>query len=182
MVFAAPDRRGFSGTAERLRPGLGYSVAEFKVEPNWLAMDRSAQRLGAPPPLASVRPRPERLPVSMVPLSAAPAPLTPSNTQAKLDPELRHRQLLQISTAVPPAGEVFPPAVVEVGINPWGQVLSVRIVTSSGSPAADRVALDAARTARFSPLLGRPKSAEAVFAELEWGRLIFNWGNSPALR
>jgi len=182
LVFATPDPRGFSGTADRLRPGQRYSVAEFRAAPNWLAMDGSAQRLGTPPPLATVRLRPERLPVPTVPLSAAPAPLTSSTTQATLDPELRHRRLLQISTGVPPVGEVLPPAVVEVGINPWGQVLAARIVTSSGSPAADRVALDAARTARFSPLPGRPKSAEAVFAELEWGRLTFSWGNGPALR
>lgn len=40
MVFAAPDRRGFSGTAERLRPGLGYSVARSKSNPigwPWIA-------------------------------------------------------------------------------------------------------------------------------------------------
>lgn len=181
-AFATPDPRGFSGAADRLRPGQRYSVAEFKAAPNWLTMDRAAQRLGEPPPLASVRLRPERLPVPTVPLSVAPAPLTSGTTLTTVEPELRHRQLLQMNTAVPPVGEVLPPTVVEVGINPWGQVLSVRVVASSGSPTADRAALDAAHGARFSPLPGRPKSAEAVFAELEWGRLTFNWGNGPALR
>jgi TonB family protein len=181
-AFAARDPRGFSGAADRLRPGQRYAVAEFKAVPNWLAMDRSAQHLGAPPPLASVRLRPERLPVPTVPPSVAPSPMTSGTTQTTVDPELGHRPLLRMDSAVPPAGEVLPPTVVEVGINPWGQVLSARVMASSGSPAADRAALDAARTARFSPLPRRPKSAEAVFAELEWGRLTFNWGNGPALR
>ncbi len=180
--FAAPDPRGFSGAADRLRPGQRYSVAEFKASPNWLAMDRAAQRLGEPPPLAGVRLRPERLPVPTVPLSQAPAPLTSADTQSTVDSDLRHRQLLRMNSAVPPAGEVLPPTVVEVGINPWGQVLSTRLVVSSGSPTADRAALEAARSARFSPLPGRPKSAESVFAELEWGRLTFAWGNGPGLR
>lgn len=182
MGFALADPDGFSGAAARLRPGQSYALAEFRANPEWLRMDRSGRRLGESVPLPPIQPRPDRLPVPAIPLSLRPAPLVPTNTVVTADPSLAGRSLREMVAVVPPSGEVLPAAVVEVAVNPWGQVVVARLVDSSGSPAADRLALSAARSARFDALSGRLKSEGSVFTELQWGRLTFNWGGGLALR
>jgi TonB family protein len=180
--FALADPKGFSGAAERLRPGQAYTIETFKAAPRWLGMDPSAQRLGQAAPLAAIPPKAERLPVPAMPLASKPAPLVSASTVVATGAALGGRALLKIATVPPPVGEVLPASVVEVGVNPWGQVIVARLIGSSGSPTVDQAAVAAARGALFSPLPGRLKAAESALTELQWGRLNFNWGGGLPLR
>lgn len=180
--FALGDPHGFSGAAARQLPRNAYTLAEFKSAPAWLKLDPEGRRLGEPARLAAVQSRPDRLPVPTLPLSLQPAPLVPASNRVAADAAFAKRPILRIATGLPPLGEVLEATVVEVGVNPWGQVVAARVVNASGSPAADKSALEASRGALFAPLPGRLKSAEAVLTELQWGRLTFNWGGGVALR
>jgi TonB family protein len=180
--FALADPKGFSGAALRLRPGQSYTLEEFKAAPRWLGMDLAAQRLGQAAALAAIPPKAERLPVPAVPLNLKPAPLVSANTVVATGPALGGRALVKIATVAPPVGEVLPASVVEVGINPWGQVIVARLVSSSGSPGVDQAAVAAARAALFAPLPGRLQAADSALTDLQWGRLNFNWGGGLPLR
>ncbi len=180
--FALGDAQGFSGAAARQLPRNAYTLAEFKSAPAWLKLDLEGQRLGEPARLAAVQARPDRLPVPTLPLSLQPAPLVPASNRVVADDAFAKRPILRITTGMPSFGEVLQATVVELGVNPWGQVVAARVVNASGSLAADKSALEASRGALFAPLPGRLKSAEAVLTELHWGRLTFNWGGGVPLR
>lgn len=180
--FALGDPHGFSGAAAAHLPRNAYTLAEFKAAPTWLRLDHDGQRLGRPVPLAAVQARSDRLPVPSLPLSLQPAPLVPATNRVAVDAAFARRPLLRLGAVPPPVDEVLPATVVEVGVNPWGQVVSARVVAASGSAAADRSALEASRGALFAPLPNRLKSADAVLTELQWGRLVFTWGSGVPLR
>jgi hypothetical protein len=180
--FALGDPHGFSGAAARQLPRDPYTLAEFKAVPLWLAPDSEGQRLGQPVALAAVQPRPDRLAVPTLPLSVQPAPLVSVTNRIVTEASLADRPLIRVATLPPPVGEVLQATVVEVGVNPWGQVVAARVVGLSGSPSTDRAALEASRGALFAPLPQRLKAADAVLTDLQWGRLIFNWGGGVSLR
>lgn len=180
--FALGDPHGFSEAAAAQLPRNAYTLAEFKAAPTWLKLDREGQRLGRPVPLAAVPSRSDRLPVPSLPLSLQPAPLVPATNRVGIDAAFSQRPLLRLGAVPAPVDEVLPATVVEVGVNPWGQVVSARVVSASGSAAADRSALEASRGALFAPLPTRLKTADAVLTEMQWGRLIFTWGGGMPLR
>lgn len=176
LEFAQGDVHGFAGAVSRQRPHTEYRVAEWQESPRWLGLDPALRRLGAAPAVAPVKLPEPKLSVPLLPVSLRPAPLARMENAVERSGALAQRRLLQIEAVAPPVGEVLPAVVVEVAVNPWGQVVTTRILTPSGSAATDAAVLRASRAARFEPLprrLGRP---EAVLTELEWGRLTFQWG------
>ncbi len=65
--------------------------------------------------------------------------------------------------------DVLQPSLVQVTVDELGAVLSATLLASSGLEAADQRALDLARGTVFPPM------PDAVGAQIQWGRLIFDW-------
>jgi TonB family protein len=76
----------------------------------------------------------------------------------------RRRLLTPISLQSWPYADVLAPSVVQALVDAKGSVVSVVLLSSSGSEAANQRALELARAARFAPSPG-----------LTIGRLVFNW-------
>jgi TonB family protein len=69
---------------------------------------------------------------------------------------------------------------VQVVVDTEGKPVSVALLSSSGSPAADKYALDGARLARFEPLSpSETETSTNPLADLAWGQMIFEWHTLP---
>ncbi len=174
--FALSDPHGFSGAAERALPRGDYELAEFTEPPTWLAIDAVARRAGRVPPL----PAPQAPSRSDAPLALEGEPpasaLLPATSQVVVRGGLADRPLAA-ALDVPswPSAEPLPATVVEIGVSPEGDVLLARAVVPCGVKAADDAAVALARTARFAPKGGTPRTGSLATAELTWGEIVFQW-------
>jgi len=80
-----------------------------------------------------------------------------------------------------PHPEILASSVVEVVVDAAGRPVSVRLLSGSGSPAADQNALERAKAARFEPAdRNQARAGAGPTAQLNWGRMTFRWHTVPA--
>ncbi|HWD20140.1 MAG TPA: hypothetical protein VHB20_12780 [Verrucomicrobiae bacterium] len=176
-LFQAPNRRGFSGAAWMETPPMEYHAGDGPARDVWLSMNSS----GWKPSLASRSHRAEFSPTLSAPPSTVspPSSLVPDANQApsastvRLEGPLARRRLLT-STAELPAqasAQLAANSIVQIAVDPAGQVLSACVISDGGLPGADAEALRRARSWRFAP----QPSAPAV----TWGNAVFSWQTIP---
>lgn len=172
-LFALPHQRDFVTAAWLKLHDPKPPSFRWTEPPRWLAL--SAASLGATfhrlmqtnvfagspldfkPPLTLSTPVP--------PL----APMLPQQSTLRIEGELAQRQLpTAISLTNWPLADVLPPSVVQVLVNPAGNVVSSVVLTPSGYDEADQRAAAIARTLRFKPA-----------ASVTLGRIIFHWHTVP---
>lgn len=180
LLFVRDNSHGFSGVAARSLPRSDYEVAELRETPRWLPLDPAARRAGQP--ARHAEPPAYRPPAMSLAISTgnALAPLLEPASQVTLRGNLARRALTEPLT--PPlmkSPDVLQASVVEVGVTGAGEVLMARLVSSSGLPVADDLALDLARLARFTPLEGDRRDPGLSAPGAEWGELAFIWRTEP---
>ncbi len=172
-LFQAPSLHGFSGRAWMQTPPPEYHAAETPAPDVWLALTNSGWsprlRVPAPPreaPLALAAPPPTQFTPAPIP----PAAEAPSDSGFRIDGGLRQRRLLGSAPALAPqpSAELLKDTVVQIAVDPSGQVMTACVVANSGSAGADNTALGIARRLRFAPL-------QAPGAAPDWGRIVFAW-------
>jgi hypothetical protein len=171
-VFPLPNRHGFSGRGWLNRLPPKYQSEIQLQPPDWLALDTA--RLGTnfpalPSGSEAILPGlAERLTRAEEPL---PAFLAPENiaTQSffRLDAGLSDRLL----GAAPvlgtwPSAQLLTNSIVQIAVNPTGEVVATRLETRCGAADADADALAKARALRF-----RPSSSAGTI----WGEAVFQW-------
>jgi len=187
-LFVLPGRDGFSGTAwlkvtawEHRTPGWSSAPEWLALRPADLLVDMGRFGVTNPPPRTPVsdrlsRPRDER-----VALSDALRPST--GTRIALAGEV---SLNDLATTVPfPDFEhagLLAPTVVVLQVDQRGQVFQASLAPggTSGSPAADLLALELARKLVFKIDPGVSTSVNARdFERLRRGRLTIQWWTHP---
>lgn len=181
-IFALPDSSGFSGVAARALPTPEYRLAEWSGRPRWLAASPSSA-LGAVPTVASppISTRPT-LPLTLPASTNTPLAVTGRST-ASLQGDLAQRPYTAVGELLPAAGsEAISATVIELSVSAAGDVMSARLVSSSGNRDADAQALTWARTLAFSPS-GTVVSPSASDPQT-WtqGELVVIWSVQPSLR
>jgi TonB family protein len=185
-LFALPHRQGFAGSAWLAGPPPPTRTFEWSEEPRFLLL--ATQQMGAtfeylsPAEARSSGSSPSRPPPEPTLVGAGP----PSSAQAKsllrLGGALGGRSLIA-PIELPPQhyNDLLNPSVIQVVVNPEGQPVFVPVLlSSSGSPKADEIALRLARTARFNPVAtGGPEEPANPMSHLVWGRMIFEWQTLP---
>lgn len=185
-LLAVPSERGFSGPAWMRPPALEHRSADWTEPQRWLALP--VRQLGADfaefarTNLAGPRVLAEKPAPSLARVELAPVPL-PARSEYRLEGGLQGRELVTpLDVPSLPHTEILTNTVVELGVAPSGIVFSaVPVGGGSGSKAADRTALNLARTVRFKPLPraggGSPAAAAPTSGQagLTWGRIVFQW-------
>jgi TonB family protein len=171
-VFPLPSPHGFSERAWLRLPARQFEAPGETEAPAWLTLD--AARLGTDfPPLNRAK---SALPFSLTDqrgpeLDPWPAFLAPEpvRTQSLLEiqGELAGRQLnAPAGMRAWPSAQLLAKSVVQIAVDPAGQVTAARLLARSGSTEADSNALDQARRLRFRPV---PSPAPV------WGKAVFEW-------
>jgi hypothetical protein len=171
-VFSWPTSHGFSGRAWMDAPPVEFQSASQLEPPRWLPLDTmslgsgfiAANRALFATPFSVARlnvPGIEPLPVFL--------PVENVSTQSvfQIDGPLNAR-LLDAPLALRswPSAQLLTNTVVQIAVNPSGDVLAARLVARCGSADADADALSKARALRFRP---------GASAGTTWARAIFQW-------
>ncbi|MEO8425497.1 MAG: energy transducer TonB [Verrucomicrobiota bacterium] len=178
-TFALVNPHGFSGEAWlNLRP-FEHRVTDWISPPYWLKP--STDRLGA---AFSQFVRSNQVSALTLAESAAPpafllplvSSLVPTQSTLRVEGDLAHRPLLSpIKLTGVPHHDLLSNSVVRVMVNRSGRVLSHALLTSSGSPNADQLALNLSRNVRFQSLRTNDNGSVREPMGLIWGQLIFQW-------
>jgi len=178
-LFALPDARAFSGLAWMTAPALRHLSVDWTEPPRWLSL--SVHELGrafaefvqtnvAGPRLLADKPAAQfdKVPVPPLPVAA--------RSNFRLEGDLANRELLA-PPELPsvPHAEILSDTVVQVCVGPLGVPFSPVPLSSSGSPEADRHALEFVRSVRFRPLAGGNSASPRGQAAFTWGKIIFQW-------
>jgi len=92
----------------------------------------------------------------------------------------RRRLLAPLELRSWPHPEILASSVVEIVVDAEGRPVSVRLLSGSGSPAADQHALEQVKAARFEPAdRNQARAASGPTAQLSWGRITFRWHTVP---
>jgi hypothetical protein len=190
-LFALPDPRLFSGLAWMTAPALRHRSVDWTEPPRWLTL--SVNELGlafaefvrtnvvGPRVLADKpAPQPDKVKVQPLPL--------PVRSNFRLEGDLARRELLApIELRSIPHTEILTDTVVQVCVSPLGVPFSPVQLSSSGSPEADRQALELVKSVRFKPLATSTSSRRQT--AFTWGKIIFQWhtlempaANAPAVK
>ncbi len=180
-LFAVAHRSGLSARGSVVRPASAPELSSLLEPPNWLQGGPALLEPPSPPPKSE---NPGWKPAAAVverPASdfsslGGGTNAAVQETRVRLGGGLSKREVLSGRTApLLSAPQVVRSSVVQVGVDAAGTVLSVRLVDSSGWPAADQEALKHARRMRFQ------RGAEANRTSvLDWGTVSFSWANSEA--
>lgn len=183
-LLALPSLQGFSGAAWLLFPTLDYKPAEWVEPPHWLPLE--TQSLSGTfsqyvttnvitPLLIADKPLP---PLQRYEPNFPPE-LLPTQSIGRVEGELSGRKLISaIELKSWPAAEILSNTVVQAAVDASGFTFSATLLSSSGSPNADRHALTEVLNARFRPLREMPAASEPTRV-LTWGRWIFQWHTLP---
>ena len=176
-LFAWSGPHGFSGGAW-LRGALPANQPFEWTEPaRFLAPDSKqlahqtldAEGRPAHPPMDYA---PGRLADVRLPLTAWAGSALPNRSSVRVEGDLAGRLLL--TPLAPPSqavNDLLSDTEVRVLVDAAGLVRSATLLASSGLPAADAIALELARPARFAPLRAMP---------WQTGKLVFRWHTVPA--
>ncbi len=183
-LLALPSLQGFSGAAWLKFATLDYKPAEWVEPPHWLPLETQSlsgtfsQYIATNvimPLLIADKPLP---PLQRYEPNFPPEPL-PTQSIARIDGELSGRKPLStIELKSWPAAEILSNTVVQAAVDASGFTFSATLLSSSGSPTADRHALTEVLNARFRPLREMSASGEPTRV-LTWGRWIFQWHTLP---
>jgi hypothetical protein len=173
-VFPLPGPHGFSGRAWMNKPPAEYQSTNQLEAPRWLALD--AARLGTgsivldsaegATPLTLTRleiPQLEPMPVFLSPV------IVPTQSVFRIEGELADRLLgpaPELHAWASTTRKLLTNTVVQIAVNPAGDVMAARLLTRCGSADADGDAVAKARALRFRP------SADA---RTLWAQAIFGW-------
>jgi TonB family protein len=173
-AVARSEVLSFSRAAEQALPKPQYRLDEVAATPQWLTAD-SGLHLASP--VAPVRiPARAATPDSLPESSIRPVTVGQMATQTVMTVK---GDLSRRSWETTPRWPVrtnsdpLRPTVIEVAVNPRGDVLVPTLLFSSGDKAADAAALETIRQAKFKPLAGTPDDS------LTWGRLLIQWVTAP---
>ena len=110
-----------------------------------------------------------------------PQPAHPAQSVVRLEGGLAQRRLItSLDLPSQTNRDILRGSVVRLLVGADGVPRSVTLLSDSGSPEADRVALDQAREARFAPLNHSPaSSAPDPTADLSRGQMVFLWHTVP---
>jgi len=178
-LFALPDPRAFSGLAWMTAPALRHQSVDWTEPPRWLT--RSVNELGwafaefvrtnvVVPRMLADKPAPQPDKVTVPPL-----PL-PVRSNLRLEGDLAKRELLTpLELQSITNTEMLTDTVVQVCVSPLGVPFAPVPLSSSGSPEADREALELVKSVRFKPLAGGNSTSPRSQAAFTWGKIIFQW-------
>jgi TonB family protein len=175
-LLALPSAAGFAGAAWQQAHHPRYSPQPWNDPPSWLAarqapLGRSlleARRPEIGRGLTAAKPVPE-----MVRRQVSPVRL-PERSLVRIEGDLARREsLTPLSAPAITHSNILTDTVVQLTVQPAGQVHSAIVLKSSGLRSADQQALDLARGARFAPVPELP-TLEAA-SDWTWGRLIIHW-------
>ena len=178
-LFALPDPRAFSGLAWMTAPALRHVSVDWTEPPRWLTLsvnelgrafaefvqtNVAGHRVLADKPLAQL----DKVPVQPLPVAA--------RSKFRLEGDLAKRELLAPPDLPSlPHAEILKDTVIQVSVGPLGIPFSPVPLSSSGSPEADRHALEFVRSVRFRPLAGGNSTSLRHQAAFTWGNIIFQW-------
>ena len=163
MAFASANPRGFSGAAWMNRPKIDYAPSTAVRQPQFLGFRRTPIDV---PTSRETDESPKITPLPFVDL-ALPKPEHKSTLTIEGDLASRAMMTKRPEPPIQVAADVLSDTVVQLGVEADGYPFSARIITSSGSHAADLAALQIAQKIRFVP--NRTNRA------LQWGDLTFQW-------
>jgi hypothetical protein len=180
-LFALPHAPGFSGTAWKLTPRVGYVAADWSEPLRWLELP--AEKLGSsfrqllteiPPPLALTEKTAPRL--AALEFAADFFPL-PTQTALRFEGELAGRELLlPVPLQSWSVADVLAASEVRVLVDAAGNVVSALLLAGCGLAEADERAVALTRAARFVPLAAGDSARRAISpASVTAGKMIFQW-------
>lgn len=184
-LFALMNRQGFSARTWLDFSFFHHSLNDWKEPAHWLALDaarfgqdftRQVQTVELDRPLIDDKPAPR----ADTPEIASD--ISQHRSTVELSPELKGRTLVSALVLPPQAhSDILTNSIVQVVVNPYGNVLSARLVRGSGSKKADQAAIDLARHARFDP--ARPPESARLnpLSALNVGDLVFRWHTLPLM-
>jgi hypothetical protein len=192
-LFALPDPRSFSGLAWMTAPELLHQSVDWAEPPRWLML--SVNELGRAfaefvrtnvlgPRVLADKPAPR------LDKPTAPQLPLPAKSSFRLEGDLAKREVLTpLELPSVPHAEILTDTVVQVCVGALGIPFSPVPLKSSGSPEADRTALEQIKSMRFKPLAGGNAASPRSQAAFTWGNIVFQWHtvempvtNSPAAR
>ena len=171
-VFSLPNSHGFSGRGWLDQRPLEYRP-ENQLEPaKWLSLDATLLGTNFPVSQAGSGPVPSGLAEQQARHEEPPpdflAPeIIPTQSVFRLTGGPSDRLLGAGPSLRPQASEkLLTNSVVQIAVDPAGEVIAARLESSCGLPGADADAVAKARALRFRP---------APSAGTEWGEAIFQW-------
>jgi TonB family protein len=172
-VFSLPNRHDFSGRGWLNQRPLEYQE-ENQLEPptNWLPLDTALLGANFPIPRAGADPIPSASVEDQAwheePLPDFLAPeIMVTQSVFRLEGGLGDRLLgAGPSLRSQPSEKLLSNSVVQIAVDPTGEVLAARLDAPCGSPEADAEAVAAARALRFRP---------APSARTRWSEAVFQW-------
>ncbi len=185
-LFARGNAYSFSGQAWQQLPRLEARPADWTEPPRFLELQ--PDQLGAlvrqlvesnTPPALPVATKPEpTIELPELPLAVSSLPV---RSELRLTGGLAGRELVSPFTLPSfPNNDLLTNSVVRVVIDADGRTQSATLLASSGSAAADQLALDLAKSAQFESLRGTgPERLARTVPDVAWGNLIFRWHTLP---
>jgi hypothetical protein len=176
LVFAGAHQHGFSAAAWMMRPKQEYVLTNSAPAPRFLSFVRPPTEFPAVENLA------EASRSSDLPFVEFALPKEMPKSTLAVQGALEQRRVMsapEIPTQF--ATDVLSNTVVQVGVRADGFPFSTRVISGSGSRAADLQALDIANRVRFAPSMPvsvqKRNAAEAIGdpGELQWGEFVFQW-------
>jgi hypothetical protein len=185
LLFASAHPRGFSGTAWLQPRHNDLHVQDWTESRSWLAPDSD-------PSLFSQREamnRPASAVLSVVDKVPPPTGRIVEHTEPlPLRSVLRSDGLLELRRE--PAADflrvwtnqtTLQPTVIEVVANPEGEIVSQRVLASSGLPAADQEASRLSKSLRILPSSSPASQVSAPRQSTRVGQFTFDWAvSAPA--
>ena len=182
-LFALPHRQGFAGQAWLIPTWTTNRSYLFPDEPTWLQLE--PLELGAAFNQFVATNRPDALLVFAPPEPAlafpelAPGPAAPTSSVLRITGSLAERAILTpVVLSSQTNSDLLTNSVVQMVVDSEGKPVSLTLLSGSGSPNADRQALEQARAARFNSV-ERGLKPGATAQGLAWGQLIFEWNTLP---
>lgn len=185
-LFARANAYSFSGQAWQQLPRLEARPADWTEPPRELELQ--PEQLGAlvrqlvesnTPPALPVATKPE--PAIELPELPLAVSSLPARSELRVEGGLAGRELVsQFALTNWPSNDLLTNSVVRVVVDADGWTQSATLLASSGSAAADQLALDLAKSAQFESLRGTgPERLARTVPDVAWGNLIFRWHTLP---
>ena len=191
-LFALPHPQSFAGPAWLRVTNQVFQSLDWSEPTNWLELSSAGLGAGLHLSLATNHPGIVEAPGMPDPQLAQPE-VRPTLTFAqesrlRIEGDLVHRPLqrqVELRSWPPRTNsasemDLLTNTIVQLVVDEEGKPISMTLLSRSGSPEADEEALRQTRQARFEPLkVSRPVGLTDALANLNWGRLVFEWHTSP---